>query len=283
VELATIETRLDPAQLVRIRSVCTPCDQFLPDQLECRLVRRGGEWFLQVFDSKACRPRDFLGRFLERRLDRRLRGDLEDVVQDVLLDLSTRPPTTFPSNDLVGMQRLLAARALHIAVDHRRKLEGRIRCGNCAHHRVASGQQRECSHPDPGHPWTGHAVQASLDPRTFEPPCERYVTRRERVVAAADDKDPLAAIPDPGARPDAALTERERAEMLVSCLAAVQRADPKVHLVLLMAFFKNETNDRIAQAVNATIRTVTRYKERGLTMLREELRSRGVEGSFEFE
>lgn len=279
----TVRRTLEPAQQERIQGVCTPCDQFLPESFECRLVRRGGQWFLLVFENKRCNPRRFLEGFLRRRASSRLGHDLEDVVQDTLLDLASRPPTSFPSNDLIGMQRLLAARALHVAVDHQRKLDGRIRCGNCGHHRVGPEHQRLCAHPDPQHPWTGREVQASLDPRTFEPPCERYVTRRERVTAAADEQDPLDRLPDPAGGADAALAEKERARLILECMAAVQRDHPRAHFAVLMAYFKNETNDKIARSLNATVRTVTRYKERGLAMLREELESRGIRGAFEFE
>ena len=163
----TLRRALEPAQQARIEGVCAPCDQFLPESFECRLVRRGGQWFLLVFENKRCNPRRFLEGFLRRRTGSRLGRDLEDVVQDLLLDLASRPPNVFPSNDLIGMQRLLAARVLHVAIDHQRKAEGRIRCGNCAHHRLGPGHQRTCAHPDPKNPWTGRPVQASLDPRTF--------------------------------------------------------------------------------------------------------------------
>jgi len=277
------EKLLEPAEEQRIRGVCAPCDQFLPETSECSLARRANQWFLSIFENKACRPREFLYRFLSRSLTNRFRGDLEDVVQETLLDLTSRPPNAFPRSDLIGIQRLLAGRAVRIAVDLQRKQEGRIRCGNCVHHRFSADRARVCAHPDPQHPWTGREVQASVDPRTFDPPCDRYVTRRERVTAAKGTQDPLDVLSDPTARPEALLTERERTELLASCLAVVQRANPRAHFVLLMAYFNNETNEKIAQALSATVRTVTRYKEKGLHLLRAELESRGIQGAFEFD
>jgi DNA-directed RNA polymerase specialized sigma24 family protein len=126
-------------------------------------------------------------------------------------------------------------------------------------------------------------VEASLDPRAFDPPCESYVSRRERVATAAGDRDPLDLLPDPTPNAEAVLAARERAELLAECLGAVQRANPTAHVVLLKAYFKNETNEAIARTLKATVRTVSRYKERGLELLREEMRRRGISGVVDFE
>jgi len=83
--------------------------------------------------------------------------------------------------------------------------------------------------------------------------------------------------------PETEVGRRERTALLADCLAAVQRVDPLISFVLLMAFFKEKENEEIARELDVTIRTVLRYKEKGLKMLREQLASRGIDKYWELE
>jgi DNA-directed RNA polymerase specialized sigma24 family protein len=170
-----------------------------------------------------------------------------------------------------------------VQIDYLRRIEGRIRCGNCAHHRLAADQSRKCTHPDPAHPWTGREVEAGVDPRVMDPSCKRYVSKRETVAQVLAGQDAIASLVSPSELPDADLGKRERAAIILDCLGAVQLLDPKAHLVVLLAYFRNRTNQEIAGVLKTTVRTVTRYKEKGLSMLREELENRGIAGTMEFE
>jgi len=276
------------AQTDAIAAVCSPCSEFLPQSWECRLLHRGGEWLRSIFENKRCRPREFIESLLRRRLPARLAAErlehVRDIASEVVLDLMQRPPRgSMPSHDLLGLRRLLAGRAHQVQIDYMRRLEGRIRCGNCTHHRVAPDQTRKCTHPDPSHPWTGREVEASVDPRAMAPSCTRYASKRETVARILEGQDALAVMASPTELPDAEIGKRERAAVLLECLAAVQRNDPKAHLVVLQSYFRNRTNQEIADVLKTTVRTVTRYKERGLGMLRQELASRGIVGAMAFE
>jgi len=281
-----VHQRTDPGREAQIVAVCRPCDQFIEQGLECRLLRRAGEWFRSVFENKRCRPREFLESFLRRRLARfgRDRDEhVQDIASEVVLDLMQRPPRgPFTSNDLIGLRRLLAGRTIQVQIDYVRKLEGRVRCGNCAHHHVRLDQQRVCMHPDPKHPWTGREVQASLDPRSFEPACNTYRSRREKAAEIVKEDD-FDAIHSRTELPDAALANKERAAVLLDCMAEVQRTDAKAAFAVLMYYFKNKTNEEIAKALDATVRTVSRYKDKGLELLRDELAQRGIQGAMEFQ
>ena len=63
---------------------------------------------------------------------------------------------------------------------------------------------------------------------------------------------------------------------MLECLIAIQRQDPRVALALYLDFYKNKMNAEIAQELGTTVRTVTRYKQRGLVLLRAEMEKRGV-------
>jgi len=273
-------TTLDSAAHAQIRDVCASCAEFLPNGLECRLLRRGGEWFRQVFDHKRCQPHVFLERFLRKRVAARLGAaaveHVPDIVSEVVLGLMRTPPRALPANNLIAMRKLLAGRAQRTLIDYWRGVKGRTRCGNCGHHHQTSDQMRRCEYPDPRHPWAGREVPAAEDPRTFDPPCERYYSRRDNVAHVVEDQDPLAAVAGAGPLPDEEAAGADRATIVMECLAAVQRQDPRAALVLLQAYFKHRTNEEIAAAIQATVRTVTRAKEKGLALLRVEFESRGI-------
>src|SRR5262245_59755579 len=274
---------LGDEQRREIDKVCRRCAEFLAPSLECRLVRRAGEWFRQVFDNKRCQIHLFIERFVQKRLSTKLGGNgrdhVADVVSEVVLALIESPPRGLPSCDLVSLRRVIAGRAQFVIVDYLRKLYGRTRCGNCTHHVLRSDRTRLCMHPNPAHPWTGREVPAAEDPRKFEPPCDRYSSRRERVATGGgeDDEDPVVQAPAVQEHADDALFQGERARLLLACMAAVQRRDARAHLVLMLTYFKQKTNEEIARAIDMTVRSVTRYKERGMELLRSELDARGVQ------
>ena len=272
---------LDSAARTQIRDVCAPCAEFVSGPLECRLLRRGGEWFRQVFDHKRCQPHVFLERFLRKRVAARLGAaaveHVPDIVSEVVLDLVRRPPRGLPANNVIAMRRMLAGRAQRVLIDYWRSVKGRTRCGNCGHHHLASDQVRRCDYPDARHPWAGREVPAAEDPRTFDPPCERYYSRRDNVADVVGDQDPLSSVAGAGPLPDEEAADTNRAAIVMECLAAVQRQDPRAALVLLQAYFKHQTNEEIAAAIQATVRTVTRAKEKGLALLRVEFESRGIQ------
>jgi DNA-directed RNA polymerase specialized sigma24 family protein len=271
----------DDAVRSQIRDVCAPCREFVPHALECRLLQRGGEWFRQLFDAKRCQPHVFLERFLRKRVAARLGADavehVPDIVSEVVLGLLRSPPRGLPANHVVALRRLLAGRAQRALVDYWRGVKGRTRCGNCGFHHATSEGIRKCEYPDARHPWSGREVQAAVDPRTFDPPCERYASRRNNVAEASDGRDPLAAVASAEPAPDQEVAEGERTTILLDCLAAVQRQDPRAGLVLLLSYFKHKTNEEIAGVIQSTVRTVTRAKEHGLTILRQEFESRGIQ------
>ena len=47
-------------------------------------------------------------------------------------------------------------------------------------------------------------------------------------------------------------------------------------LTLYLDFYKNKINAEIAKELGTTIRTVTRYKQRGLLLLKAEMEERGI-------
>ncbi len=277
----TAAAAMDGAVRSQIQDVCSPCGEFVADALECRLLRRGGEWFRQVFDEKRCQPYLFLERFLRKRVIARLGIEaaehVPDIVSEVVLGLLQTPPRGLPANHVVAMRRLLAGRAQRALVDYWRGVKGRTRCGNCGYHHAMSDGVRRCEYPDARHPWSGREVPAAVDPRTFDPACERYSSRRDKIAEATDGRDPLAAVASTDSTPDQEAAAGERTTILLDCLAAVQRQDPRAGLVLMLSYFKHKTNDEIAGVIKSTVRTVTRAKENGLTILRQEFESRGIQ------
>ena len=120
----------------QIQRVCSPCEHFVEDAFQCRLARNATQWLHKIFESRPCRPREFLEEFLRRRLSRvydsaaAAREDAEDLASAVVLDLMERPPVGFFRHfDLPEVRQFLAGRALQRYHDFRRKGEGRMRCG----------------------------------------------------------------------------------------------------------------------------------------------------------
>lgn len=274
-----------------IGGTCPPCRHFLPENRECHLVRLGEKSFLEIFDGKRCRPREFLEQFLTRRLMRRYgsrsaaRHDAEEIASSVVIDLLNRPPERFfRSFDLNGQRQFLAARAVQREVDFRRSVEGRVRCGNCSFHH-ASGKDRRCDHPGPDHYWSGRAVKASEDPRRFQPPCDKYRSGRlEEGYDSVERADPALLASD-GPAPEAEVAMKERDDLLVDCLAGVQRSCPHCHRALLMAFFEGKTNEEIAGVMGVSDKSIKRYRAQGLELLKSEMERRGISdlGAMEME
>jgi hypothetical protein len=278
----TQSSPLDAADLERIARVCSPCRHYIEASCECRLLYGAAESFLEVFESKPCKPRDYLLRFFEARIRRTREPNPTDRAEDLahaliqqLGEVDSRP--SFLSRDLIGMRRFLAARAEHLLIDERRKSEGRMRCGNCKHHRHAAGARR-CDHPNPEHPWSGRVVVASEDPRRFDPPCHTYESGRKQ-AQSLDDALETAGF-EPAAReasPLQRLESDESAALLSESFAEVQRQDPVAWSILHQFFFRRRTLGEIATELRVSSKTVMRKKAAGLELLQAALAARGID------
>jgi hypothetical protein len=273
---------LDTADLERIARVCTPCRHFIETSYECRLLYGAAENFLEAFESKPCKPRDYLLRFFEARLRRTREPNPTDRAEDLahaliqqLAEAESRP--NFLSRDLIGMRRFLAARAEHLLIDERRKSEGRMRCGNCKHHRHAAGVRR-CDHPNPDLPWSGRVVVASEDPRRFDPPCHAYESGRKQTQSLDDAFETAGYEPTSReANPLQRLESDESATLLSQSFADVQRRDPVAWSILHQFFFRRKTLGEIASELKVSSKTVLRKKAAGLELLQAALAERGIE------
>lgn len=265
-----------------VLEICPPCGQFIPESRECRFVKLGDAWFIRIFDGMRCRPREFLEKFLTRRLMRRYgsasaaRYDAEEITSTVVMDLVQRPPDRFfRSYDLIGQRQFLASRAVQKEVDFRRAVEGRMRCGNCAHHLV-EGRVRRCHLDLAGHFWSGKTVKASEDPRRFKPPCDKYRSHRLEEVYDSPEREDPGLLASTARLPETEVSLQERNEVLLDCLAAVQKASPNAHRALVLAFFEHKTNDEIAGVMACSDKSVKRYRAQGLELLKREMSARGV-------
>ena len=266
----------------QITRVCTQCDQFIQTSCECRFLYGGGRGYLETFGTRNCRPREFLLRFFESRLRRTSEPNPGDRAEDLAHTLvhrlveDPRGPSLL-SLDLIGLRRFLAARAEHLLIDERRKSEGRVRCGNCRHHR-RSGGERRCDHPASDHHWSGLVVVASDDPRKFEPPCGKY--EGGRAAATSLDQayenagiEPVSSSPNPME----ALEGSESAGIAASAFAEVQRQDPVSWSIIRMFFFEKRALSDIASHLGVSSKTIQRKKESGLNRLKAEFEERGIE------
>jgi len=194
----------------------------------------------------------------------------DDITQRVFLELAGRPPAALSPPDLDRLYCFLAECARLAAIDHLRQKLGRVRCGNCSHHRLTA-DGRQCHHPDPGMHWSGRPVRASEDPRRFVPPCDEFVSKRQETELPRDLSEHES--PDQG---PAELERRSRARILREALVAVQKKDAQIAFVLYETYFEEVEADEIARQLEVSERTVRRYRRRGLRMLNEELRRRGI-------
>lgn len=263
----------------QIQDTCSPCDHYIEVSLECRLLYADSPEYLQIFEDKRCRPRVFLIRFFEIRLRRTRESNVadraEDLAHTVIHRLFERSGTpSFLSRDLIGQRRFLAARAQQTLIDERRRQEGRMRCGNCRHHGRGERGRRVCRHPRGDHYWSGREVVASEDPRHFDPPCERYEARLgpKSLEETPPGWEPAGLDPDPLA----VLEENESLSIVTECFAAVQKKSPELWHVLRLFFFEQKTLGDIAASLGVSSKTVLRRKSQALTLLQEELASRGV-------
>ncbi len=266
----------------QIQRICPPCDQFRPNDLQCRLVQGEASWIHKIFENRPCRAREFLEEFLRRRLSRlydsagAAREDAEDLASAVVLDLLERPPVGFFRHfDLPEIRQFLAGRALQRYHDHRRKGEGRMRCGNCGHHGIRNSEHR-CLHPDPDHDWSGKKVRASENPRQFAPPCVHYVGGRPRQSSKPIDEELAAGRADAGPHPDENLAQDDQRRLLLDVLVAIQRERPTPYFVLFSFYFQHRKLEEIASVLKCSSRTIKRYKVEAEEFLLKELNRRGI-------
>lgn len=270
----------------------------MPKAWNCRALELGGTAVKRVLEDRRCRPKAFLLSYVRRRLFRRsgsyTQEVIEDIVQDTLLGLIEKPLAgTISPPSLHGLRRVLAARAGQAQADRLRTRLGRIRCGNCLyHHRELPSGHRICHHPDPDHPWHAERVEASSDPRGFEPPCFDFMSHREtRSLPGGESEDrvptsrralrrPTGTVAPGGGgtdkEPGAKILETEVRALVPECLAAAQRQDPRAVLAAERFYMRKWHNRRIAEDLGVTVRQVNRLKDRGLKLIQAELAQRGI-------